>query len=110
MSKWMVDCYGQGEGNSTALREALVDLDLARFIEKQGGLASAVQETIAGLGYVVSDRGGGMRGDWHLGVPFDDLDEAVSYLGAITTCFMGAIGCGLLRFALKTWSQKSWQE
>ena len=108
--KWMVDVKGgQGEAGLQDMQEVLNDLDFSEFIRKQGSLAATVQAVIEQEGYVITDRGGG-RGCWHIGVPFDVLESAVSYLQFMTDRFASAIGCSLLRFELKTWSTSDWKK
>lgn len=106
-SKWMVDAKGLGEGSGKSIKEVLKDLDFERFLESQGSLAAAVQHFANASGYLISDRGGG-GGSWHIGVPFDDLDNAVKYIELMTTRFSKAIGAEILRFELKTWSASGW--
>lgn len=106
--KWMVDCNGdEGEAGASDMIRALGDLDFAGYIERQGGLASSVQRAIVDYGASITDRGGG-GGRWHIGVPFDDLDDAKDYLDYMTRTFSSAIASGSLRFALKTWSREAW--
>lgn len=107
-SKWMVDCNGQGEGGRSSLDTALKDGDFVLLIDKQGSLASSVHQYIESLGCIITDRGAGSDGNWHLGVGFDSLDSAVDYVNAITSTFRAAIHRGLLCVSLKTWSQGSW--
>jgi hypothetical protein len=108
-SKWMVDVEGSnGEGGGKAAKAALQSLDFAQLIEAQGSLAATVQAFIVENNYAITDRGGG-DGSWHVGVPFNDLDEAVEYLKIITKKFSVAIGGGLLRVELKTWSTAHWR-
>ena len=109
-SKWMVDCHGSnGEGDQKAMQICLADLDFAAFLERHGSLAVAVQNEIESLGLQASDRGGG-NGSWHVGVPFAELADAATYLGAMTTRFKRAIAADLLRFSLKTWSKSEWRK
>jgi hypothetical protein len=108
-SKWMVDVKGNnGEGGGKAARAALASLDFAQLIEAQGSLAATVQAFIIDNEYAITDRGGG-DGSWHIGVPFNDIEEAVEYLKIITNKFAFAIGGGLLRAELKTWSPAHWR-
>ena len=108
-SKWMVDCCGEsGEGDERAMKQVLKDMDFGNFIEKQGSLAATVQKAIEDKGYRITDRGGG-DGSWHIGVPFDDLAAAAAYTEYMTTLFSKAIGMGLLRFKVQTWSTSLWK-
>ena len=84
-------------------------LDFVKFLERQGGLASAIQNWIVEHGFHATDRGGG-GGGWHIGVPFDSLDNAADYLHAITEAFSKAIVYEELRFELKTWSASVWEK
>jgi hypothetical protein len=109
-SKWMVDCHGSGgEGQQKNMQKCMEDANFAAFIQRQGSIAAAVQNFIIQMGYHISDRGGGM-GDWHVGVPFDNLSEAVVYLDLMTTVFARAIGNNILCFSLKTWSNSCWRK
>jgi hypothetical protein len=112
MSKWMVDAKGNGgdAGAEATKKVAQSDMghdDFREFVAAHGGLAASVQAWIEECGYHVTDRGGG-GGSWHVGVPFDDLETAFPYLANMTAKFSAAIGAGLLRFELKTWSRKDW--
>ena len=108
-SKWMVDVKGSsGEAGAKAMQQALQDVDFVGFIEKQGALAARVQNTITSLGYKPTDRGGGAE-SWHIGVPFDKLDDAFVYTRVMADTFQKAIGYGFLRLELKTWSREAWK-
>jgi hypothetical protein len=107
-SKWMVDVKGKGgEGGEEAVQKVLQDIDFKEYIESQGGLATAVQQWLE-YKYSISDCGAG-GGSWHLGMPFDNLMQAVTCLDDVTTQFAKAIACGLLRVELKTWSLDCWR-
>ena len=107
-SKWMVDAKGKGESGDDDIKEVMQTLDFEGFVASQGGLADAVQKWADECGYRISDRGGCID-SWHVGVPFDDLEQAIVYLTNMTAKFSTAIGHGLLRFELKTWSREFWK-
>ena len=106
--KWMVDCVGTTTISKADMHQAMQDKDVKEMLDKQGGLSQAARQQIESLGYKVADEGGGMTG-WHMGVPFDQLSDAVDYLSHMTATFAKAIGWGMLRFALKTWSRECWK-
>jgi hypothetical protein len=108
-SKWMVDVVSmRGESGEAEMKEAIESLDFAKLIESQGGLAASIQAKIVEYGYRITDRGGGCN-SWHIGVPFDELDEAVEYLKKLTVDFRAAIAMGMIQFELKTWTISMWQ-
>jgi hypothetical protein len=106
--KWMVDVKGTGEGGEEALKEFVSTFDGSNLIDAQGGLASSVQQYAEESGYEVTDKGAG-RGKWHIGVPFEELEEATKYLKLMTNKFKSAISKRLVRFELKTWSADNWK-
>jgi|HubBroStandDraft_4_1064222.scaffolds.fasta_scaffold00029_40 hypothetical protein len=115
-TKWMIDAKGSGgDGGDKTTKEYAMqvlggnDAAFAALIDMQGGLSTSVQKHIADMGYQASDRGAG-GGDWHVGVGFNVLDDAVQYLDAMTRTFAAAIAAGMLRFELKTWTRSMWKQ
>lgn len=107
-SKWMVDVKGQGcVDTERVLADLEMEEDLKDSLCQSGGLITAVRNRIEAGGHSISDSGGGGC-SWHLGVPFDELEEAVGYVKYISSAFASAIRAKMLRVELKTWSYNRW--
>lgn len=106
--KWMVDAKGTGEGGEGAMKEFLDTTNGGDLIDAQGGLASSVRQYAGESGYEITDAGAG-GGKWHIGVPFEELEEATKYLKLMTDRFKSAISKRMVRFELKTWSVDNWK-
>ena len=109
--KWMCDVIGTQPASEDKLREVIeggITTDnIEDFIGNRGNLPTNVKEHIKTLGYEWTDSGGGVN-NWHIGVPFNDLFTAITYLHQMTTKFRVAIAAGFLKFKLMSWSKEAW--